>query len=185
VDWPTPIRTSSSISGVGRSPTADERATWLRALGADEVALAVEVTEDETTWDRWCTGGVGGVRGVWVEAGWQSVHLLEASLQGTLRAERIDHAHLVLAEVMAHAHVLHTAGRFETWRAWLAHYPDEVQRRVTDATLARWDSPYTVVTRWSPVRRGQPLTLTEELVGDVHGVLRLLFALNREWEPDW
>ena len=32
---------------------------------------------------------------------------------------------------------------------------------------------------------GGPLALTERLVRNVHGILRILFALNRRWEPEW
>jgi hypothetical protein len=151
----------------------------LQALGATAVELAVEVTDNGTTWDRW------RFQDIWMEAGWQPIPLFEASLQRTLRGELIDHAHVVLAEVVAHATPLRTTGKLHTWQAMLADYPDILRQRLMDSTVERWSSPYTAVTRWSPVRRDQPLTVAEELVGEVHGVLRLLFALNREWEPDW
>jgi hypothetical protein len=51
--------------------------------------------------------------------------------------------------------------------------------------LEQWSSPYTTITRWLPIRRDQPLALAMDLLSDVQGILRLLFALNRQWEPDW
>lgn len=171
-------------------PTPDARAVWLQALGATEIALVVEVTDDGTLWDRW------RYHDIWVEAGWQPLAALDASLRGTLRGDLLDHAHLMLAEVVSHALPLRVArtptgtattdpGALHAWRQRLASYPDTLRERLIASTLTQWDSPYTAITRWSPVRRGQLLTVAEELVRDVHAVLRLLFALNREWEPDW
>ncbi|MGH2487922.1 MAG: DUF4037 domain-containing protein [Ktedonobacterales bacterium] len=160
-------------------PSPAERNTWLRTLGATEIALAVEVTDDGTTWDRW------RYQDEWVEAGWQTMAALESCLWGTLRGELLDHARMMLAEVVSHAMLLRSHGLIASWQAALATYPDIVQQRLIDSTVERWSSPYTAITRWSVVRRGQFLAVTEELVGDIHGVLRVLFALNREWEPDW
>ncbi len=160
-------------------PTTDERAAWLRTLGATDLALAVEVTDDGTTWDRW------RYHDVWVETGWQPIPVLETNLQKILDGETIDHALLVLAEVVAHATTLRSTGALHSWQAMLAHYPERLQQRLIDSTIAQWTSPYTVITRWSPVHREQPLTLAEDLVREVQGALRLLFALNQEWEPGW
>ncbi len=39
--------------------------------------------------------------------------------------------------------------------------------------------------RFALIRRNEILGLHERLVRDVHNVLRILFAINRQWEPDW
>ena len=160
-------------------PPPEERDIWLRALGATDIALEVETFDDGTIWDRW------RFRDVWVEAGWQQISDLEAHLQRVLHAETLEHASLVLAEVVAYAVPLRSTGALGRWQGELSHYPEALQRRLIAATVERWSSPYTAITRWSTLRRGQALAFTEEVIGDVHAVLRLLFALNREWEPDW
>lgn len=166
-------------------PSTDERAAWLRAIGATEIVLEVEVTDEGTLWDRW------QFHEVWVEAGWQSLRALTAHLEGVLRGDLLDHPHLMLTEAVAHALPLRAvAGASEhatldAWRRRLAEYPDTVRDRLIASTLAQWDSPFVAVTRWAPVWRNQPLTITEELLRDTQATLRLLFALNREWEPDW
>jgi Domain of unknown function (DUF4037) len=168
-----------------RLPETDERAIWLRTLGATEIALEVEVTDDGAVWDRW------RYQDIWVEAGWQSSHTLDERLRATLSGDLLDHAHLMLTEAVAHALPLRAAtgdggsGLLDAWQRRLARYPDIVRQRLIDSTLAQWDTPFIAVTRWSSVRRGQSLTTTEELLRDMHAVLRLLFALNNEWEPDW
>jgi hypothetical protein len=176
-------------------PTAQERQAWLAGIGATDVALAVEVTACGTTWDRW------RFRDIWVEAGWQPIPLMEANLRRILAGETLDHAQLVLAEVVSHAiplgshgspQKLRVSGEIEgesdalsSWQVLLAHYPDALQQRLIDSVLEQWSSPYTTITRWLPVRKNRHLSLAKELVSDVQAVLRLLFALNREWEPDW
>ena len=120
-----------------------------------------------------------------MEAGWQPIAVLDANLQKILGGETIEHALLVLAEVVAHATMLRSTGALHSWQATLARYPERLQHRLIDSTIAQWTSPYTVITRWSPIHREQPLTLAEDLVREVQSALRLLFALNQEWEPYW
>ena len=39
--------------------------------------------------------------------------------------------------------------------------------------------------RWTYCRRHQPLALSQRPIWDTHNLLRLVFAINRRWEPDW
>jgi hypothetical protein len=55
---------------------------------------------------------------------------------------------------------------------------------VQDA-LEPWRFPNLLAGRWACAAREDSLALTERLVRDVHGILRILFALNRQWEPEW
>jgi hypothetical protein len=45
--------------------------------------------------------------------------------------------------------------------------------------------PHRVAARRTLIQRGEQLPLAERLVRDIHDVLRILFAINREWEPGW
>ncbi len=45
-----------------------------------------------------------------------------------------------------------------------------------------WQFAYTY---WELARRGDRLPLAGRLVEDVERVLRILFTLNRRWEPSW
>jgi hypothetical protein len=97
-------------------PTTEARGAWLGEIGATDVALAVEVTPDATTWDRW------RFHDIWVEAGWQPVPVLEAKLQRILAGEILEHAQLVLAEVVRHAIPLRgTAPGASQRRAYFPH----------------------------------------------------------------
>jgi len=157
-------------------PSPEKRAEWLRSIGATGVVLDPEPERDGSIW------AMGRYRGVWLEPGWQTIETLETILDGILTGQVIDHPRLILAEIVAHAVAVRTGGLLARWQERLAHYPDIVQERLIAAAARRWTpAPF----RWALVRRGERLALAERLVWDVHNILRILFALNRQWEPDW
>ncbi|MBA2286291.1 MAG: hypothetical protein H0W02_12470 [Ktedonobacteraceae bacterium] len=45
--------------------------------------------------------------------------------------------------------------------------------------------PHLVAASQALIQRGERFALTERLVCEVHNVLRILFALNQQWEPVW
>jgi hypothetical protein len=56
---------------------------------------------------------------------------------------------------------------------------------VIEANTRVWQMPHAMAGRWTYCRRRQPLALTERLTWDTYNLLRLVFAINRRWEPDW
>ncbi len=77
---------------------------------------------------------------------------------------------------------LRAAGLLAEWQAELAQYPPTLGDRLVEQAVERWS--------WPPLHRalaarGESLVVTSRLLGDVRAVLRILFALNRLWEPDW
>jgi hypothetical protein len=86
------------------------------------------------------------------------------------------------AEAIAHGVALRTSGRLARWQAQLAEYPDELAlARIDDAALT-WGgfAPEGLLTL---TRAADPLALVERMVDDAQRVLRLLYALNRKWQP--
>lgn len=157
-------------------PPAEERSAWLRDLGATHFAFDPEPERDGSIW------AMCRYRGVWLEPGWQPIETVETLLGQIVAGEITDHALLILAEVVAHAVPVRTNSLLARWQERLASYPDVVQQYLIEAAARRWTpAPF----RWALVRRGERLALAERLVHDVHGVLRIVFALNREWEPVW
>jgi hypothetical protein len=86
------------------------------------------------------------------------------------------------ADALANGIALRTSGLLAPWQERLRHYPDELARaRIEDAALT-WGgfAPAGLLTL---VRPGERLALVERMVDDAARVVRIVFALNRVWQP--
>ena len=86
------------------------------------------------------------------------------------------------ADALANGVGLRTSGLLAHWQARLRHYPDELARtRIEDAAL-KWGgfAPAGLLTL---IRPGERLALLDWMVDDGVRVVRIVFALNRVWQP--
>ena len=160
-------------------PPNEARRRWLQDIGATDVVLAVEDGVDGTLWETW------RYRGVWVEAGWQTLARQEQNVAALLTGTVDDHEQLLVAGAALQAVPLRTAGHLAAWRSRLAHYPDGLAERITRASVDRWAWPHWVALRWAYAERGEMLAHAGCLVADLRAALRVLLAANRRWETGW
>ena len=88
----------------------------------------------------------------------------------------------VTADAVANGAALRTSGLLTRWQERLRHYPDELAgARIEDAALT-WGgfAPEGLLTLLRP---GDRLALVERMVDDASRVARIVFALNRVWQP--
>lgn len=86
------------------------------------------------------------------------------------------------ADALANGVALRTSGLLAQWQDRLRDYPDELAAaRIEDAALT-WGgfAPAGLLTL---VRPGERLALVERMVDDATRVVRIVFALNRVWQP--
>jgi len=86
------------------------------------------------------------------------------------------------ADAIANGIALRTSGLLAKWQERLCIYPDDLaQARIEDAALT-WGgfAPAGLLTI---IRPGERLALLERLVDDATRVVRIVFALNRVWQP--
>ena len=86
------------------------------------------------------------------------------------------------ADALANGVALRTSGLLAEWQERLRDYPDALARaRIEDAALT-WGgfAPAGLLTI---VRPGERLAMIERMVDDATRVVRLVFALNRVWQP--
>ena len=86
------------------------------------------------------------------------------------------------ADAIANGVALRTSGLLAQWQERLGHYPDELAgARIEDAAL-KWGgfAPAGLLTL---IRPGERLALLEWMVDDAVRVVRIVFALNRVWQP--
>jgi hypothetical protein len=155
---------------------------WLRSVG-----LLVEPDEDAEHVSG--TRTKGWHDGVFVEARWQPWSTLDATLGAILLAETMNHWTLTEAWHLASALTLREHDRLTTWRERLKDYPGALRDRLVVETAAAWKAPAwwptSVVNIWPLVARDARLALVDRLTGYLERGLRILFALNRRWEPDY
>jgi hypothetical protein len=86
------------------------------------------------------------------------------------------------ADAIANGLPLRTSGLLAQWQERLRHYPDELARAWIEDAALTWGgfAPAGLLTL---LRRGERLALVERLVDDASRVLRIVFALNRVWQP--
>jgi hypothetical protein len=88
-----------------------------------------------------------------------------------------------LADIIASAIPLRSGGRLTQWQARLNGYSDVVQRAIVAAAVERWAQPGHCAALSRLARHGEQLALAERLLADVNLAVRVLYAVNRRWEP--
>jgi predicted nucleotidyltransferase len=146
-------------------------------------ALGIEMWQEdffENGTIAWYTALVEGE--VLEMAGWTHPRV-EGRLEGILSGEMIDHARFRFAEALFHGIPLRSAGAIERWQARLAEYPEALVEAIVNDASEEWlEHPLGVRAH---LRSGGRLALAAMLADDLQNVLRIVFALNRAWEPSW
>ena len=115
--------------------------------------------------------------GVPIELIWWSREPAEQSVAAIVAGEPSGSG-----DALANGIAIRSAGLLEDWRRRLADYPDEVAaRRIEEAALT-WGG-YAPEGWLTVIRPGERVALVELLYDDAMRVLRIVYALNRVWEP--
>ena len=124
------------------------------------------------------TKRVSGYRdGAPLELVWWSRATAEAAVDAVFEFDRSG-----TADALANGVALRTAGRLARWQERLRHYPDELaQGHIEDAALT-WGG-FAAAGLLTIVRPGERLSMLERLVDDAIRVTRIVFAMNRVWQP--
>jgi hypothetical protein len=86
------------------------------------------------------------------------------------------------ADAIANGVPLRTSGLLAQWQERLRHYPDALaEARIEEAAL-KWGG-FAAAGLLTVVRPGERLPLLEWMVDDAVRVVRIVFALNRVWQP--
>jgi hypothetical protein len=160
-------------------PGIQERDAWLHQIGANEILHDKAPIEDGSIWSTF------RFRDVWVEVGWQTFSQQEELLHHILTGRILDHHRLILAEVTMHALSLRSEGHLARWQHQLLHYPPTLAHHLVANATELWKFPHLLAARWTLIQRNEPWRLAEVLVRELHQLLRVLFAVNHQWEPEW
>lgn len=155
--------------------------TQLRAAGA-KVDPVSAVWNGMVTTKSW-------YRGLFIEAAWQTCDGLAQSLEPILGAYTTDHWSLVEAWHVTYALPLTPAPRLAHWQQRLQVYPHALQTALVEQATTTWTQPHwyplSPINMWPLAYRDVAMGLSGKLTVEVERCLRLLFAINRVWEPDY
>jgi hypothetical protein len=156
---------------VDEVPSVDCVRGWLRAVGGESVLAG---PGPDGVW-AWCR-----VEGVEVEPFWGSIADARSEVDAILAGEAIEHPRLAFAHVLAHAVVLRDAGVIAELAKRCEPYPEEVAQRLIADGLTGLEVPSA---RLGGALRDDRVALEGFFLSGAHRILRILFALNRRWEP--
>jgi hypothetical protein len=160
-------------------PTYAERERWLQTSGARDIVLDQEQPGEQEVWATFY------MHDIWVEAGWRVMGAHEQDLANLVAGNVTAHMSLMLAWITVHAVPLRSRGALVRWQERLTHYPETLPQKIIDGANDYWRQPQGFAIRWALLKRGEPMALTNRLLADIWLLLRILFAINYEWEPDW
>jgi hypothetical protein len=119
----------------------------------------------------------GYLEGVPVELIWWSRAHAERAVDAIFAGELAG-----TADALANGVALRTSGLLERWQERLQVYPEELARaRIEEAALT-WGG-FAAAGLLTIARPGERLALVERMVDDAARVARIVFALNRVWQP--
>ena len=142
-----------------------------RAVGLEEL----DTWGDQSTPTRRVSGFLERVP---LELIWWSREHAESSIDSLFRPGDASSA----ADAIVHGVALRTLGSLARWQTRLGDYPEELARaRIEDAALT-WGG-FTPAGLLTLARPGERLARTERMLDDASRVLRIVYALNRVWQP--
>jgi predicted nucleotidyltransferase len=141
-----------------------------RAAGLEEL----DTWGDQSTPTRRVSGFLEGVP---LELVWWSREYAESSIDSFFRSDMSS-----AADAIVHGVALRTLGSLSRWQARLSDYPEDLARaRIEEAALT-WGG-FTPAGLLTLARTGERLARTERMLDDASRVLRIVYALNRVWQP--
>jgi hypothetical protein len=174
--WGSEIEVSPNRRAVWLSQVV---AHWLTARkNVEHVVIDRTPIADGSVWL------VCAYHGTWIEMAFQSLQVQETLLTGLLQGDIAGHDIIVGLEAILHSFPLRSSGALEKWKRQLSWYPGDVQVRLVLDAAEAWTFPLHLDATWN-VSQEYRLKFLEYLHGDLQRVLRIVFACNGVWEPDW
>lgn len=131
----------------------------------------------------------GWYRGIFLECSWLPIESLEWTLRPVMSGQQIDHWAIVEVWNVVNAVGMSSAPNVAFFYTLLQHYPPNLQNALFQSVLAAWSEAHwyghSLIQLWPLAQRGATLALHQRLQREVERALRLVFAANRAYEPDY
>ena len=152
---------------------------WLERIGATHIRH-----DDQDTTENQLRV-ICRITHVWVELGFHTRPGYERTLLRVMTGTTIARDQVIYGWNLVWATPVRTQGLLAKWQQQLSEYPDRLRDRLIAASSSFWRYPHRVEMLWTLADRQALLGLDEWLSADLQDALRILFATNRQWEPDW
>jgi hypothetical protein len=164
---------------VAQIPPFESVKNWLLECGVTLLTFETEVIPEERM------HLIGRYQDIWIELTWFTIAWRTKVLSDILAGEVLGRSRLAQAWNITTGIPLRTQGLVGEWQQRLAEYPDALQSRLISASTEFWLYPHHIEVLWTLAIRHELMGLDEWLFADLQDGLRILFAINRQWEPDW
>lgn len=124
----------------------------------------------------------GWSEGEFVELVFWTPAYAEERVRAIAAGEIVEHGRLRSAEMIVNGIPLR-GERHREWVARLSRYPDGLAAAIVEEIALDWLDPLSSYR--ALLREGDALVRAQRLIQDAQGILRIVFALNGAWEPDW
>jgi hypothetical protein len=145
---------------------------WLDGVSGTESVLADR--EDSGVWG-WCRLG-----GVEIDPYWGLLSEAVAEVDAITSGSVLEHRRLAFAHVLLHSAHVRSRGALAEFADRCDEYPTGLGRRLIEGAIRGWEIP---AERIGSAVRGDVLEARAWLQHDAERILRIVFALNRRWEP--
>lgn len=152
---------------------------WIKEIGGTEIYPYGAPIGDGSVWI------IFKYKDYWIEAGWQKIDTMRDNIKSILTGEVYTHDKLTLASTFKNAIFIRKNGILDSLQEELNSYPDDLQQKIIMNTISPWTVDLGLNVRRVLAKRDDKIPLLERMIADVHRVLRILYALNKQWEPDW
>ena len=119
----------------------------------------------------------GFLEGVSLELIWWSREYAESRIDALFGGDASS-----TADALAHGVPLRTSGSLARWQLRLRDYPSELAAAWIEEGALTWGG-FTPAGLLTLTRPGERLALVERMLDDASRVLRIVYALNRVWQP--
>lgn len=157
----------------------EDRINWIKEIGGTEICPYGEPIGDGSVWI------IFKYKDYWIEAGWQTISAMKVNIKSIIEEKVYTHDKLVLASAFRDAIFIRKEGILSSLQDELKCYPDTLQKKIIMDTINPWTIDLGIKVRTMLCKRDDKMPLLERMIPDVKRVLRVLYAINKQWEPDW
>lgn len=160
-------------------PGDQDRKNWLESVGVHDVVLDLDPLYDGSMWAS------GLYKDVPVEVGWQSFAAQEGAMDKVVNAQTTEHWLVMSMWSLLSAKPLKQGRYLDKWQNKLSTYPIPLRDKLINRALETWFYPNDVLSRLASAKRHELLNFYTMITADINALLRIIFALNNAWEPNW
>lgn len=161
------------------SISEEDRINWIKQIGGTDMLPYGAPIGDGSVWI------IFRYEGCWIEAGWQTISRMKDNIDSIMKDKAIAHDKLVLASTLRDAISIRDNGMLRDLQEQLNFYSQELQKDIITDTINPWTVDLAIEARKMLAKRADKMPFLQRMIPDVQRILRILHAINKQWEPDW